>query len=279
MAQDFEISIENGAYVVKFPYSPRLVDALKGTIPNTGRAWDGQRKAWIIAAQYKKEAQKATGFPFPDIATSKPVTETKLLEVRYLGQCKERAPGDVSAMGLLKNGRWDVIFPMQTLTEWFEDGGSVQAAPDKPKTLYAILGAKQADDENAIKKAFLRMAKQWHPDVCKEPNANEMFIRIREAYDILRVPRSKGRYDAGLAFEMMEAKDNKDKRNLADVFADASIYRAPLRCGWIMCEGVESIGRFVVSKISAWEDITNSHGQVLVVSWQMGDKAPVEVWA
>jgi hypothetical protein len=275
MAKSFSVTIENGAYRVEFPYSPRDVEALKNVIPNTGRSWDGVRKCWIIAAQYKKQAENALGVSFPDMVVKAPIKETRLLEVRYLGQCKERAPGDVSAMGLLKNGTWAVIFPVATLTEWFEDGGSVNSAQsDKPKTLYAILGAKQNDDEAAIRKAYLRMAKQWHPDVCKEPDANKMFLRIREAYDILRVPRSKGRYDAGLALEATLAKPEKNAR-----VYDEGQYRSPLRCGWIMAEGVESIGRFVVSKILGWEDITDAAGRVLVPSWKMGDKAPTEVWA
>jgi hypothetical protein len=275
MAKSIQVTIENNSYRVEFPYDPTAVAMIKRYIPNTGRSWDGVRKCWIIAAQYKREAENALGVTFPNMVVKKPVNETRLLEIRYIGQCKERALGDVSAMGLLKNGTWGVIFPMETLTAWFEDGGSVQPTPDQPKTLYSILGAKQSDNDEAIKKAYFRMAKQWHPDVCKEPNANEMFLRIREAYDILRVPRSRGRYDAGL---VLEATLNDGKSADKIYHTSDSPYRSPLRCGWIMAEGVETIGRFVVSKILGWEDIIQG-GKTLVVSWKSGDDKPTEVWA
>jgi hypothetical protein len=277
MAKSFSVTVENGSYLVQFPYDPTAVDMLKRYIPSTGRSWDNTRKAWIIAAQFKKEAENALGMTFPVIAQKAAVKETRLLEVRYLGACKERAPGEVSAMGLLKSGVWGVVFPVNSLTAWFEDPGEVKASGGgKIFTLYAILGAHQSDDEQAIKTAYRRMAKQWHPDVCREPGANARFLRIREAYDILSNPRSKGRYDAGLAFEAtIEKTSSKNDR----IFDDIALYRSPLRCGWILAEGVESIGRFVVSAIISWDDITDGQGRSLVSSWKMGDKSPTEVWA
>jgi hypothetical protein len=276
MAKGFQVTIENGAYVVSFPYDPGAVAMLKQRIPNTDRSWDGTRKCWIIAGSQKKNAEIALGMTFPDMVVKVPVAEMRLLEVRYLGQCKERELfGKPSAMGLLKNGQWGAIFSQAVLQAWFEDGGSTGSQVQDAATLYAILGAKQTDDEQAIKKAYFRMAKQWHPDVCKEPGANDVFLRIREAYDILRVPRSRGRYDAGLA---LEASINKPDKSIS-YNSDQSNYRSPLRCGWIMAEGVESIGRFVVSKIIGWEDITDAQGRVLVSSWKKDDKVPTEVWA
>lgn len=43
----------------------------------------------------------------------------------------------------------------------------------------------------------------------------------------------------------------------------ASEYSPPLRCGYVMAEGVDRLGRFVVSKILEWQDITNEQGEVL----------------
>lgn len=277
---DFTVRIENGSYCVSFPYDPQAVSALKYGIPNTGRSWDSARKCWIIAAQYRRQAENALGMTFPEIIAKPAVKETRLLEVRYLGACKERAPGDVSAMGLLKSGAWGVIFPVDTLTGWFEDPGEVKGSTPGALSLYAILGAKQHDTQDEIKAAYRRMAKQWHPDVCREPDANTRFLRIREAYDILSNPRSKGRYDAGLALEAtINANIEKGSSLRQDYHVDNSLYRSPLRCGWIVAEGVESIGRFVVSKILTWDDITDNQGRTLVSSWKMGDKNHSEVWA
>ena len=50
-------------------------------------------------------------------------------------------------------------------------------------------------DEQQIKKAFRRLAQQWHPDVNKEDAADERFKAINEAYQILSDPERRQRYD------------------------------------------------------------------------------------
>ena len=114
------------------------------------------------------------------------------------------------------------------------------------------------------------MARQWHPDVCREPNAAEIFMRIREAYDALSNPKMKARYDVGLSFAAQQPQPIPA--------ALGNGYRAPLRCGYVLAEGVESLGRFAVSKILGWEDVVDNQGRTLVVSWIMGDDKPREVW-
>jgi len=268
----FTIVIENGAYVVSFPYDPQAVDMLKRYIPASGRSWDNSRKSWIIAASEKQHAENALGVSLPDIIQAKPVPQVRLLAVHYLGQCKERAPGDVSAMAMLDNGNWGAIFSEAVLRAWFEDA---HTDANTGATLYAILGAKQSDDADTIKTAYRRMAKQWHPDVCREPNANEMFLRIREAFDILSNPRTRGRYDAGLAF----AASVDDNRGGRIDLPGNTMYRSPLRCGYILCNGIEQLGRVIVSDIIAWDDITDNSGRSMVSSWQMGDKSPTIMWS
>jgi hypothetical protein len=267
MAKGFKVTIENGAYRVKFPYSPQAVEALKRYVPASGRSWDNTRKCWLIAASEKKNAETALAMSFPEIVGKAPVAEMRMLTVHYVGQCKERAPGDISAMGMDDKGNWTVFFPMATLIAWFD--GSTQATTGA-LSLYSVLGAHPGDNAEALKSAYRRMAKQWHPDVCREPDANTRFLRIREAWDILSNSNMRARYDAGLALEATLEKHPQ---------AQPEIYRAPLRCGYIMAEGTPVLARFVVSKIMAWEDIVNSAGQSLVVSWKMGDKEPTKVWA
>jgi hypothetical protein len=193
--------------------------------------------------------------------------ETRIIELHYLGQCKERNPGEITAFGLLPNNEWGVIFPYQVLQMWFEGLSKQPMGP----TLYSVLGTKYGSDTDEIKAGYRRMARQWHPDVCKEPNAHDIFLRIKEAYDILGNSKKKARYDAGLAFEA--SLGNKQQTNFQDS------YRAPLRCGLVLAEGIESLGRFNISKILAWEDITNAQGQILVVSWPMGTDKPLKMWS
>jgi curved DNA-binding protein CbpA len=119
------------------------------------------------------------------------------------------------------------------------------------------------------------MAMQWHPDRCKEQNANEIFLRIQEAYSVLSDPNKRPRYDAGLALEASLGKQAQP----VDLNALSQQYRSPLRCGLIMVECLEIVGRFKVSKILAWQDIYNDRGQTLVSSWAMGAAEPTKVWA
>lgn len=47
---------------------------------------------------------------------------------------------------------------------------------------YRILGVSRDASEEDIKKAYRRLAKQYHPDVNKEPGAEEKFKQIQNAY-------------------------------------------------------------------------------------------------
>jgi DnaJ-class molecular chaperone len=42
------------------------------------------------------------------------------------------------------------------------------------------LGVQQGSDTSQIKKAYFKLAKEWHPDVNKSPNAKEKFSEISE---------------------------------------------------------------------------------------------------
>ncbi|MDV3205182.1 molecular chaperone DnaJ [Candidatus Phytoplasma melaleucae] len=63
------------------------------------------------------------------------------------------------------------------------------------KDYYNILGLSRNANEDDIKKAYRRLAKKYHPDVSKEPNADEKFKEIQEAYRVLSDPGKKAQYD------------------------------------------------------------------------------------
>ena len=60
---------------------------------------------------------------------------------------------------------------------------------------YATLGLTYSADAHAIKEAYRSLAKRYHPDVSKEVNAQEQFIRVTQAYEILSDPIKRSRYD------------------------------------------------------------------------------------
>lgn len=61
---------------------------------------------------------------------------------------------------------------------------------------YEILGVPRNADEKEIKKAFRRLARQYHPDANRDdPQAAEKFKRINEAHEVLSDPAKRARYD------------------------------------------------------------------------------------
>lgn len=63
------------------------------------------------------------------------------------------------------------------------------------ESYYDILGVPKNASETDIKKAYRNLAKKYHPDVCKEPGAEERFKNINEAYDVLSDETKRRQYD------------------------------------------------------------------------------------
>lgn len=267
------ITVDGTSLIYSSRYDPGLVAALKAAIPSSERQWDGARKAWRVTAQHAPTLVQLTEqylgerIQAPQVQALGMTAETRLLDVRYIGATKDRGNGERSASGWC-NGSWNVIFPETTLRVWFE----APATPDESNTLYQVLAVSQAVNPDELKKAYRRMARQWHPDVCREPGATQVFQAIQHAYAILNDPTKRARYDAGLK---LAATLTQTQRSITP---DAAGYRAPLRCGYILADGLNQLGRFIVSQIFAWEDITDAYGRSLVTSWPAGADMFVEAW-
>ena len=63
------------------------------------------------------------------------------------------------------------------------------------KSYYDILGVSKNADEKEIKSAFRKLAKQYHPDINKEPGAEAKFKEIGEAYAVLGDAEKRRQYD------------------------------------------------------------------------------------
>ena len=63
------------------------------------------------------------------------------------------------------------------------------------KDYYSVLGVESGADEKAIKAAYRRLARKYHPDVSKEPNAEENFKSVSEAYEVLGNAERRAQYD------------------------------------------------------------------------------------
>ena len=270
------LSIENGAVVVATPYDPALVASIKG-LPASERKYNPTRKVWLVDPKHAPtiahwiEAFLGETVPVPELKTTYQSKITQRLTVRYVGSCKPRSDGSSSAYGLLGLGgsNWNVIFPEQVLRDFF--GGSL-ATPGEAESYFSLLGISQAATVDDVSKAYRRMAKLWHPDICKEEAATDVFIRIKTAYDVLKDPDTRARYEAGLAFQALLREPEPS------VLQRSYGYRAPLRSGMILIEGYQKFSMIEVEKILSWEDIVDGQGRVLIVSWPAGAKEPVDEW-
>ena len=67
---------------------------------------------------------------------------------------------------------------------------------DNKRDYYEVLGVDKSSDEQTIKKAYRKLAKQYHPDMNPgDKEAEKKFKEINEAYAVLSDSEKKARYD------------------------------------------------------------------------------------
>ena len=89
------------------------------------------------------------------------------------------------------------------------------SAPKQKDRYYKILGLDRSCDEEAVKKAYRKMALKWHPDRNRgnEAEATKKFKEISEAYEVLTDKQKRAAYDAygeeglGMGMEPLVALD------------------------------------------------------------------------
>jgi len=64
------------------------------------------------------------------------------------------------------------------------------------KDYYKIMGVARGASQDEIKRAYRRLARKYHPDVSKEPDAEAKFKEVGEAYEVLSDPEKRGAYDS-----------------------------------------------------------------------------------
>src|SRR5512142_1012649 len=70
------------------------------------------------------------------------------------------------------------------------------AMPVRYKDYYESLGVPRTASDADIKKAFRKLAREYHPDVAKnKKQAEEKFKEINEAYEVLSAPAKRKKYD------------------------------------------------------------------------------------
>lgn len=251
------ITAESGALKVNTPYNASFVAELKSLIPASGRKWDQLSKCWLVspdhAARLKDIIDRNYGsdVAMPTVIAAKAEEQVFEFKADYVANVRD---GFASVNA---NGSWAAKLTEAALRQWFRQ----PSTPGEAATFYSLLGIDRDAPLAEIKKAYKRAARQWHPDVNREPEAREMFEHVKEAYEILSEPESRTRYNAGLLFEQM-ARIGK-----SGTYAARSTFTPNLRCGQLKVRGRQELGTVIGEEILAWDDITNEAGSVMVSFW------------
>lgn len=192
--------------------------------------------------------------------------------------------GESYASGWVNDG-WHVRFPEKVLRAYFGEP-EVKFDGDFYRALLS---------SSDLSRSYKQLARKFHPDLNRARDAVQQFHKLKEAYDVLRDPLRRKRYQAGLAFQQQSKPDPKE-----------ITFKVPVSCGKVVVRGlweeaqsynpgtINSVGRgqswqswadadnyaptthmqrLNVTEIVKWDSIVNAQGQVMVATWDGGGDA------
>ncbi|CAH2041302.1 unnamed protein product, partial [Iphiclides podalirius] len=73
------------------------------------------------------------------------------------------------------------------------------------KSHYDVLNLRKNCTDKEIKDAYIKLSKEYHPDKNKNARAQEQFVQVQEAYNVLSKPGSRAQYDTMVEIEINNA--------------------------------------------------------------------------
>lgn len=265
------VTIHDGMLAIDTPFSREFKDELKDIVPSIERKWDDKMRVWLVHPKHGKAVKKLirkyylVDIQIPDVKLEDGKINTDIIKLLYLGTVKDRNKG--FAYGLdFETTNWDILIHKDVLETWFN--GNLRKV-EGPKSLFQVLGVSMDSTPDEIKKGFRKMALQWHPDHCKEPNAADKFRIINDAYNILKDEKMRERYLYGI--NQTALTFGNVRVNNQGIERDTDSYVPNLRCGILNAKYEITMGRRIVQEIYSWDDIVDANGKILVTSWAYGD--------
>jgi len=89
------------------------------------------------------------------------------------------------------------------------------------KDYYATLGVAKSASQEEIQRAYRKLARKYHPDINKASGAEEKFKDIGEAYEVLKDPDKRAKYDRyGAAWKAAEQGGGTPPPGYEDIWFD-----------------------------------------------------------
>ena len=96
-------------------------------------------------------------------------------------------------------GKFSAVALKESIRERAAKAKAEAAAEALGKTYYEVLGVSRTASQDGIKKAYRRLAREYHPDVNgNKPEAEACMLRINEAYEVLSDPEKRTKYSRTL---------------------------------------------------------------------------------
>ncbi len=97
-----------------------------------------------------------------------------------------------------KDSIFVIFFFSSPISNFFIFAGRLPRRVSQSLDHYGVLGVSRIAPKNAIKKAYIELAKKYHPDKSSAPEAAEQFRKVQAAYSILSNEQRRKEYDLSL---------------------------------------------------------------------------------